>query len=160
MPLVSLAWHTDPGCFAHIQHPRWLRAWLVPMACPRRRMSSIVPSAIELESKVTKQMWSRRTRDMLDAKHPASVNVHKLRCLECTAQDHSQDTHAMQRLCPGPKQYDKCSLCDVVLSSKGTGCNVSKAQWTRKRHSDRLCRDCVANKRARWNCTDATTILG
>ena len=86
---------------------------------------------------------------MLDAKHPASVNVRKLRCLECTAQDHSQDTHAMQRLCPGTKEYGKCSLCDVVLShTKGTGCNVSKAQWTSKRHGDRLCLDCAANKRA------------
>ena len=101
-------------------------------------------------SKSNKQMWSRRTRDMLDAKHPASVNVHKLRCLECTAHDHNQDTHAMQCLRPGPKQYDKCSLCDVVLShTKGTGCNVSKAQWTSKRHGDRLCLDCAANKRAR-----------
>ena len=87
---------------------------------------------------------------MLDAKDPASVNVHKLRCLECTAQDHSQDTHAMQRLCPGPKPYDKCSLCDVVLvHTKGPGCNMSKAQWTSKRHGDRLCLDCAANKRAR-----------
>ena len=100
--------------------------------------------------KSDKDMWSRRTREMLDAKHPASVNVHKLRCLECTAQDHSQDTHAMQRLCPGPKPYDKCSLCDVVLvHTKGPDCNVSKAQWTSKRHGDRLCFDCVANKRAR-----------
>ena len=56
----------------------------------------------------------------------------------------------MQRLCPGPKPYDKCSLCDVVLvHTKGPDCNVSKAQWTSKRHGDRLCFDCVANKRAR-----------
>ena len=100
--------------------------------------------------KSDKKMWSRRTRDMLDAKHPASVNVHKLRCLECTAQDHSQDTHAMQCLCPGPKPYDTCSECDVVLvHTKGPGCNVSKAQWTSKRHGDRLCLACTPKKRAR-----------
>ena len=100
-------------------------------------------------SKSNKEMWSRRTREMLHAKHPKSVNEHKLRCKECTAQDHIQDTRAMQRLCPGPKEYDICSLREVVVLShtKGTGCNVSKAQW-KKRHGDRLCLECAAKKRA------------
>ena len=104
--------------------------------------------------KSDKEMWSRRTRDMLHAKHSTSVNRHKLRCLECTAQDHSQDTRAMQRLCPGPKEYDTCNGCPKVLvHTEGPGCNVSKAQW-KKRYGDRLCLACAPKKRASsgvWN---------
>ena len=88
---------------------------------------------------------------MLHAKHPTSVNEHKLRCKECTAQDHSQDTLAMKRLCPGPKPYDICSECEVVLvhPKEEPGCNVSKAQWNGKRHGDCLCLGCASKKRAR-----------
>ena len=99
-------------------------------------------------SKSNKEMWSRRTREMLHAKHPESVNKHKLRCLECTAQDHRQDTRAMQLLCPDPKDYDTCNGCpNKVLVPKGPGCNVSKAQ-RKKRHGDRLCLECAAKKKA------------
>ena len=105
-------------------------------------------------SKSNKEMWSRRTREMLHAKHPASVNEHKLRCLECTAQDHSQDTRAMQRLCPGPKEYDTCNGCPKVLvHTEGPGCNVSKAQW-KKRYGDRFCLACAPKKRARERCLE------
>ena len=100
-------------------------------------------------SKNDKDLWSRRTRDMLNAKHPEEVNVYKLRCLGCTAQDHSQDTCAMQCLRPGPKPYDTCNGCSKVLvHTEGPGCNVSKAQW-KKRHGDRFCLVCAPKKRAR-----------
>ena len=100
-------------------------------------------------SKSNKEMWSRRTREMLHAKHPKSVNEHKLRCKECTAQDHTQDTRAMQRLCPGPKESDTCNGCrKVLVHTEGPDCNVSKAQG-RKRHGDRLCLECAAKKSAR-----------
>ena len=39
-PLCPLLAHR-PGCFAHIQHPRWLRTWLVPMACPRMNQKAL-----------------------------------------------------------------------------------------------------------------------